>query len=112
MKNKTLKKNKENMITKTAGFITSLTLCIQMMTIMCFAEASADTVVAPINKLKGLFTAIIAAVGGIILLKGIFEAASAYNQGDNSGMAQALKGVAAGLIMAMAGTVLTIMGIS
>lgn len=109
MKNKALKKNNENIITKAARFMAALIMCIQMMTVMCLATE--DDVVSPINNLKGLFTKIIAAVGGIILLKGIFEAASAYNQGDNSGMAQALKGVAAGLIMAMAGTVLTIMGI-
>lgn len=108
MKNK-VNKTMER-VKKVAGFIMALTLYMQMATVMCFASES--DIVSPITKLKSLFTAIITAVGGIILLKGIYEAASAYNQGDNSGIAQALKGVAAGLMMAGAGTMLKIMGIS
>lgn len=70
-----------------------------------------SAITQPINNLATLFTAVIAAIGVIVLVKGIFETASAYNQQDTAGVSQGLKGVVSGLLMALIGSVITIMGL-
>lgn len=74
-------------------------------------KVDTSAITQPINNLATLFTALIAAVGVIILTKGIFEAASAYQQQDNAGVSQGMKGVVSGLLMTLIGTVITIMGV-
>lgn len=73
--------------------------------------ASAETVTNPINKLAGLMTSIIAAVGAIILAKNIFDFASAYQNQDSAGTSMALKGIVAGLLMISIKVVIEIMGV-
>ena len=74
--------------------------------------AGTDAVTRPLNNLKTLVLAIIAAVGVIILAKNIMEFAQAYQQADSSSMNSAIKGIVAGLIMAGVGSVMSFIGIS
>ena len=64
----------------------------------------------PLDNLKTLVTAIIGAVGIIILAKNVMEFAQAYQQQDSSTMNSALKGIVAGVMMAGISTVMTFLG--
>ena len=64
----------------------------------------------PLDNLKTLDTAIIGAVGLIILAKNVMEFAQAYQQQDSSTMNSALKGIVAGVMMAGISTVMTFLG--
>lgn len=67
-----------------------------------------DTVTAPINNLYNLMLAIVIAVGAIVLLWGIFEIAMAFYNHDSAAKVQAVPKLVAGIIMVLAGTVVTI----
>ncbi|HEX3075941.1 MAG TPA: hypothetical protein VHQ24_03625 [Lachnospiraceae bacterium] len=76
--------------------------------------ASADgpdvsSVTKPLDNLKLIVVAIIGSIGYIILAKNVMEFAQAYQQQDTSSMHSALKGIAAGGLMAGISTVLTIL---
>ncbi len=108
----------KNLFRQTKKIISLAMLFCTIFTVPVFANGNknnnnVDTsaITQPINNLATLFTAIIAAIGVIVLAKGIFEVASAYNQQDTAGVSQGLKGIVSGLLMAFIGTVITIMGL-
>ena len=63
-------------------------------------------------QLKLLVITIIGAIGVIYAAKSVMEFASAYQQSDSSGMNNAAKGIAGGLMMAGISTLLGVLGIS
>ena len=64
----------------------------------------------PLENLKTLVLAVIAAVGVIILAKNVMEFAQAYQQQDSATMNAALKGIVAGIMMAGISAVLAFLG--
>ena len=64
----------------------------------------------PLENLKTLVLAVIAAVGVIILAKNVMEVAQAYQQQDSATMNAALKGIVAGIMMAGISAVLAFLG--
>lgn len=74
------------------------------------AGGGTGAITQPLNNLKTLVTAVIGAVGVIILAKNVMEFAQAYQQQDSSTMNSALKGIVAGVMMAGISTVLTFLG--
>ena len=64
----------------------------------------------PLENLKTLVLAVIAAVGVIILAKNVMEFAQAYQQQDSATMNAALKGVVAGIVVAGISAVLAFLG--
>lgn len=75
------------------------------------AKNDASSVTAPLDALKELVLAIIAAVGVIYLAKNIMEFAQAYQLQDSASMNSALKGIVGGVIMVGISTVLTLLGV-
>lgn len=90
--------------------IITMTLILNLNVVNVYA-ASTSSITAPLNNLKTLLLAIVGAVGGVFLVKGVYEFAVAYQQGDNAGMSAALKGLISGIMMVGVSTVLAIMGI-
>ena len=76
---------------------------------------STSTGIAQIDNMlatiKMLFLGIVAAIGLIILIKGIADTAQAYQQQDSHGMYDGAKGIAAGAIMVFIGAILTALGV-
>ena len=70
---------------------------VMLMSTTCFAAGTGTS-------------AVIGAVGVIILAKNVMEFAQAYQQQDSSTMNSALKGIVAGVMMAGISTVLTFLG--
>ena len=64
----------------------------------------------PLENLKTLVLAVIAAVGVIILAKNVMDFAQAYQQQDSATMNAALKGIVAGIMMAGISAVLAFLG--
>ena len=64
----------------------------------------------PLENLKTLVLAVIAAVGVIILAKNVMEFAQAYQQQDSATMNAALKGIVSGIMMAGISAVLAFLG--
>lgn len=60
---------------------------------------------------KGLIIGIVSAIGVIILVKNLADFSQAFQQHDSQGMYEAVKGIAAGLIMALISPVLTLLGL-
>lgn len=97
-----------------------LYMSVQMNTIVCYAatktktteDAKGTDVVKSLNNLEVLVTAIISAVGAVILAKNVMEFASAYQQADSSGMNTAVKGIVGGFLMFSIGSVLTFLGVT
>lgn len=101
------KNMKKKVLPAAAGSVTGAML----MTGTCFAAGAGTTAVTqPLENLKTLVIAVIGAVGVIILAKNVMEFAQAYQQQDSSTMNSALKGIAAGVMMAGISTVLTFLG--
>ena len=112
MKNLTEKKKKaKKMINRISSITAGAAMATMLYTTNVYASG-AEVVTAPLNNLKNLVTAIIGAVGVIILAKNVMEFAQSYQQQDSSSMNSAIKGIVAGLIMAGISTVLTFLGIS
>lgn len=77
----------------------------------CFAAgAGTSSITQPLENLKTLIIAVIAAVGVIILAKNVMEFAQAYQQQDSATMNSALKGIVAGVMMAGISAVLAFLG--
>ena len=76
---------------------------VMLMSTTCFAAGTGTSAVTqPLENLKTLIIAVIGAVGVIILAKNVMEFAQAYQQQDSSTMNSALKGIVAGVMMALA----------
>lgn len=76
------------------------------------ASGGDTTILAPLNNLKTLFTSVVAAIGGIVVVKNIMELSSALQNQDTSAITSGLKGFVGGLLMALVGALLTYLGIS
>lgn len=90
-------------------------LGVMVMTVMmpttCFAASTGTAAITqPLENLKTLVIAVIAAVGVIILAKNVMEFAQAYQQQDSATMNSALKGIVAGAMMAGISAVLAFLG--
>ena len=90
-------------------------LGVMVMTVMvpmtCFAAGTGTAAITqPLENLKTLVLAVIAAVGVIILAKNVMEFAQAYQQQDSATMNAALKGIVAGAMMAGISAVLAFLG--
>lgn len=72
--------------------------------------AGTEAITQPLENLKILVIAVIAAVGIIILAKNVMEFAQAYQQQDSATMNSALKGIVAGVMMAGISAVLAFLG--
>lgn len=82
-----------------------------MMPTTCFAAGTGTAAITqPLENLKTLVIAVIAAVGVIILAKNVMEFAQAYQQQDSATMNSALKGIVAGAMMAGISAVLAFLG--
>lgn len=68
-------------------------------------------IIKPINNLKTLLTDVVGAIGAVIIVKNIFELASAIQQNDTASTAAALKGLAGGFLMASISAVLKFLGV-
>lgn len=113
MKKKTLniKEKVTNCIVKGKKLKVFVVMCAILLATNQQVYASTDDVVAPLINLKTMLMAIVAAIGGIILVKNIMEAAQAYQGQDSTTLHSAIKGIVAGLLMAMISTVLIILGV-
>ena len=76
-----------------------------------YAAGDETTITQPIANLKNLLISIVAVVGVVFLVKGIYEFAVAYSQNDMPGTSMAIKQIISGLLMTGVSTVLAIMGI-
>lgn len=74
------------------------------MTVGAVAE-----VTAPIKSLQTLVTSIVSAVGAIVLVWGIFDFATAYQQHDSSQQTQSLRKIVAGLLMLAVTPIVTLL---
>ena len=84
---------------------------VVMMSATCFAAGTGTAAITqPLENLKTLVIAVIAAVGVIILAKNVMEFAQAYQQQDSATMNAALKGIVAGAMMAGISAVLAFLG--
>lgn len=120
MKTCLMKESKIKKLSKRIGCTVTYAMTMLMCSgITVFADDKDDPknptggitdVTGGIDKLKTLFTGVIAGIGVIILAKNIMEAAQAYQQQDSASMNSALKGCVAGFIMAAIGSVLTFLG--
>lgn len=72
-------------------------------------EPEVADVTSGLDNIKAIVLAFIAAIGAIYLAKNIAEFASAYQQSDSSGMNNALKGIAGGLMMVGIPTILALL---
>lgn len=63
-----------------------------------------------LSTLKTIMIGVVSAIGIIILVKNISDFAQSFQQQDSQGMHMAAKGIAAGVIMAAVGPVLTLLG--
>ena len=92
-------------------WVGAFTMGVMLMSTTCFAAGTGTSAVTqPLENLKTLISAVIGAVGVIILAKNVMEFAQAYQQQDSSTMNSALKGIVAGVMMAGISTVLTFLG--
>jgi len=73
------------------------------------APADVADVTSGLDSIKAIVLAIIGSIGVIYLAKSVLEFASAYQQSDSSGMNNALKGIAGGLMMAGISTIIGIL---
>lgn len=84
-------------------------MCILILFSMCNLPVQASAIVVTgINNLKTLVVSIVAAIGVIVLIWGVFEWAIAWQQHDSAQITQALKKVVAGLIMIGIGSIVGI----
>lgn len=82
-----------------------------MMTTTLDVFASApDQVIQPINLLVELFAALVVAMGGYWLVKGIYEWSVAHQSSDVSGQNVALKGIVSGILCVSVSIVLAYLG--
>ena len=93
-----------------AAFCGAAYLAVGGVPVAVSASGGAGAITQPLDNLKTLVTAVIGAVGVIILAKNVMEFAQAYQQQDSSTMNSALKGIVAGVMMAGISTVLTFLG--
>lgn len=91
-------------------FCGAICYAVKTVPMTVFAAEGTGAITQPLDNLKTLVTAVIGAVGVIILAKNVMEFAQAYQQQDSSTMNSALKGIVAGVIMAGISTVLTFLG--
>lgn len=108
-------KHLQGKIRKSMAVLFFLLAGIQIAIVNTYAtsgNANIDTVTAPINNLKLILEAIVSVIGIIIVIYNISKLGPAISSHDNSGIAQAVSGIAGGAIMAAVSTVLAILGLS
>ena len=97
---KKIVKEKMSKVVKTLLLVGSYLLCMCNQMVYASAEASTiNQITGPIDKLKTLLLSVIASIGGIIIVKGIFEMWTSYQNADGTSMTAALKSLVGGLAM-------------
>ena len=96
---------------KEIGFINAMVMMLILNVTNVYAAGDETTITQPIANLKNLLISIVAVVGVVFLVKGIYEFAVAYSQNDMPGTSMAIKQIISGLLMTGVSTVLAIMGI-
>lgn len=98
-------------VRKIMSGVMAVAIMTVMMSATCFAAGTGTAAITqPLENLKTLVIAVIAAVGVIILAKNVMEFAQAYQQQDSATMNSALKGIVAGAMMAGISAVLAFLG--
>lgn len=92
-----------------AAIITYIVIAINQTCV--YANANVNQITQPLTNLRTLMVAIVAGIGGILVVKAILEIANAYQQQDSSGMSAGLKQLVAGILMASVSVVLIILGV-
>ncbi len=83
--------------------------------LIAFPSMASNATTQITNGLKSIYNmlaAIVAAIGGIALLWGIFELAMSFQQHDTSRTTEGLKKIVAGLIMCFGGAVVAMLGVT
>ena len=101
MKEKGMKSRFINFKKRFVPALSGALMGVMLMSTTCFAAGDTSAVTQPLENLKTLIIAVIGAVGVIILAKNVMEFAQAYQQQDSSTMNSALKGIVAGVMMAV-----------
>ena len=97
--------------------ILAVWLFINCFSITSFAEgedASGDaaaSVTKPIFTIINIFVTAMQAVGAFIFIKGIVDLSTSIKQQDDTGIASAVKGMIAGLLLIMIRTILSVCGV-
>jgi len=89
--------------------IPALAVSLLIAFLPAYPVSAAELVTARIDVIKTLVAAIITAAGAIVLLWGIFDFASAYQQHDSAQQTMALKKVIAGIIMALGSQIVALL---
>ncbi|MBQ2886258.1 MAG: hypothetical protein IJE43_21260 [Alphaproteobacteria bacterium] len=96
---------------KVKTIVATVMMAVMLAPTVCHAAGTgAEAITAPLENLKTLVIAVIAAVGVIILAKNVMEFAQAYQHQDSATMNAALKGIVAGVMMAGISVVLAFLG--
>ena len=96
---------------KVESVVAAIAMAVVLAPATCFAAGTGTAgITQPLENLKTLIIAVIAAVGVIILAKNVMEFAQAYQQQDSATMNSALKGIVAGVMMAGISAVLAFLG--
>lgn len=104
-----MKKNK--IFKKTVSKITTLSILMSLFASqLVMATTDNSAIINPLLNLKTLLIAVLGTIGVIVLVKNAWDFASAYQGNDTSSMSSAVKGIAAGVMMAGISTVLVILG--
>lgn len=90
--------------------ILGLFQAFMMLTTLDVFAAAPTTIIQPINLLVELFAALVVAMGGYWLVKGIYEWSVAHQASDVSGQNIALKGIVSGILCVSVSAVLAYLG--
>ena len=98
-----MNQKRQKQIVKVMVMALVLSFCL---TLTCQATG-ADAI---INNLYNLVKSIIIAIGAIVLIWGVFDFATAWQSHDSTQMTAGIRKIVAGVLMAGAGTVVSILG--
>ena len=100
-----MNQKRQKQIVKVMVMALVLSFCL---TLTCQATG-ADAITGKINNLYNLVKSIIA-IGAIVLIWGVFDFATAWQSHDSTQMTAGIRKIVAGVLMAGAGTVVSILG--
>ena len=101
-----MNQKRQKQIVKVMVMALVLSFCL---TLTCQATG-ADAITGKINNLYNLVKSIIIAIGAIVLIWGVFDFATAWQSHDSTQMTAGIRKIVSGVLMAGAGTVVSILG--